>query len=539
MKELTDKQIQQLFPFPPRGKQEEIVKKILEAYRNGKQHVVLSLPTGGGKSVIAYAIAKYFNSAYVLTNQKILQEQYRKDLHVPYILGRNNYICKKDNNLTCELGVCKRETKLFCKDCPYLLHKDAARHSWITNMNYAYFLNIIKANQIEPRSILIMDEAHVLENELLKAGTIRITERILHILGIYNLTLPKVKESDYNKQTWLFSKLLPKLREQFLYYKNQIKTYQNFKFSRETQKLIHKYMALDRLVSILLEIQKELEDKQKIIIQSGEDFIDCKLLYGYNLFEKYFAKYGKVFLHMSATILNKEQYCKKLNLASEDVEYIEYESEFPIENRLIHYIPVGSLSWKNKAKTIPILIKKVEELLNTHKNEKGIIHTVNYELAEIITNELYDKPCGHRLLIPRGSNRQTILDTFYESKNPYVLISPSLTEGLDLKDELSRFCIICKMPFANISDKWIKTRMVLDQTWYNNFTAEQLIQMTGRSIRSKDDYATTYILDQDFMYFAQNNYYLLPQWWKNAVIERIKIKVTFCKMLPYTYNIFI
>ena len=31
MKEITDEQIIKLFPFPPRGKQLEIVKKIIEA----------------------------------------------------------------------------------------------------------------------------------------------------------------------------------------------------------------------------------------------------------------------------------------------------------------------------------------------------------------------------------------------------------------------------------------------------------------------------------------------------------------------------
>jgi Rad3-related DNA helicase len=80
------------------------------------------------------------------------------------------------------------------------------------------------------------------------------------------------------------------------------------------------------------------------------------------------------------------------------------------------------------------------------------------------------------------------------------------------------------MPYANISDKWIKTRMNLDVTWYNNFTAESLIQMTGRSIRSKTDFATTYILDEDFLRFAETNYYILPNWWKDAVVTDDYVK---------------
>lgn len=519
MKTLTDQKITDLFPFPPREKQLEIVRNILTAFLSGKKHVVLSLPTGGGKSVIAYAVANYFKEAYVLTNQKILQEQYKNDLGVPYILGRSNYICAQDANLTCEMGVCKRNAKEYCDKCPYLANRLTARNNWITNMNYAYYLNIIKARQLEFRSLLVMDESHVLENEMIKAGTIRLTEKICHTLGLIDIKFPKEKDSDYEKRRWLFNDVLPKLREQYLYYKGQIQQYTKFNFTKETKRIINRYMALERIVTIITEIKNELADHQKVIIQSGSDFIEFKVLYGYNLFEKYFASQANYFLHMSATILNKEQYCKKLNLSDDEVEYLEYESDFPVENRLIHYTPVGSLAWKKKSKTIPNLIKRVQSILQEHKNEKGIIHTVNYELAEIIVNELFEQDQGNRLLIPRGPNRQTILNTFYKSKNPYVLISPSLTEGLDLKDDLSRFCIICKMPYANISDKWVKTRLALDNTWYANFTAEQLVQMSGRSIRNKEDYATTYILDEEFMHFAESYHYLLPEWWKVAVVD--------------------
>lgn len=95
---------------------------------------------------------------------------------------------------------------------------------------------------------------------------------------------------------------------------------------------------------------------------------------------------GNKFLHMSATVLSKEQYCKNLGLNPNDTEYFAFDSVFPVQNRLIHYTPIGSLAWNKKSKTIPKLIPQVKSILNIHKNEKGIIHTVNYELAEIIIN---------------------------------------------------------------------------------------------------------------------------------------------------------
>lgn len=526
MSDYLENKIKGLFPYPPRGKQLEIVTRIIQAFNSGKQHVVLSLPTGGGKSVIAFAVANYFKEAYVLTNQKVLQEQYKRDLHVPYILGRSNYICNKNNSLTCEMGVCKRVTSDYCHDCPYIIDRNKAKEAWFSNMNYSYFLNLAKARNIPKRNLLVLDESHCLENELIQVGTIKLNNKLLKYLDCPTLTIPAVNESDSVKQNWLFNILLPDLKARYNDLRRQIKHIKDFGISKSGKALITKFTACERMVTIISEIESECKAYQRVIITSNEvdETIEYKVLYGYNLFEKYFSQVANKFLHMSATILNKEQYCKKLNLDYDDVEYLEYESDFPVENRLIHFTPVGSLSWKQKSKTIPKLIKRVEELLNRHNNEKGIIHTVNYELAEIICDQLYGTEAGRRLLMPKGKTRQTILETFYKSDKPYVLISPSLTEGLDLKDDLSRFCIICKMPYANISDKWIKTRMNLDVTWYNNFTAESLIQMTGRSIRSKTDFATTYILDEDFLRFAETNYYILPNWWKDAVVTDDYVK---------------
>jgi Rad3-related DNA helicase len=121
--------------------------------------------------------------------------------------------------------------------------------------------------------------------------------------------------------------------------------------------------------------------------------------------------------------------------------------------------------------------------------------------------------------MPRGNNRKIMLDTFYTSTKPYVLISPSLTEGLDLKEDLSRLCIICKVPYANLTDKWIKERMKENQEWYINQACTTMVQMTGRSIRSETDFATTYILDKDFLTLANSGINMFPKWWKDSVVS--------------------
>ena len=42
-------------------------------------------------------------------------------------------------------------------------------------------------------------------------------------------------------------------------------------------------------------------------------------------------------LMMSATILDKDAFCKSLGLAPEEVKFIQVPSDFPLQNRPIHY----------------------------------------------------------------------------------------------------------------------------------------------------------------------------------------------------------
>ena len=103
------------------------------------------------------------------------------------------------------------------------------------------------------------------------------------------------------------------------------------------------------------------------------------------------------------------------------------------------------------------------------------------------------------------------------TKEPTVLISPSLVEGIDLKGDLSKFSIICKVPYPNLMDPWIKARMEQDPLWYSAHTLSKIIQMTGRSIRTETDVAPTYILDSEFVNFYNRNINQFPNWWKRSV----------------------
>ncbi len=101
-------------------------------------------------------------------------------------------------------------------------------------------------------------------------------------------------------------------------------------------------------------------------------------------------------------------------------------------------------------------------------------------------------------------------------------IFQATNSGLDLKDNLSRFQIITKVPYPNKSDRWINAKRKEDEEWYYWQTALKLIQAYGRSVRSKEDWAKTYVLDSAFGYFVKKNQNILPIWFINAIKSRNK-----------------
>ena len=104
-----------------------------------------------------------------------------------------------------------------------------------------------------------------------------------------------------------------------------------------------------------------------------------------------------------------------------------------------------------------------------------------------------------------------------KSTEPTVLISPSLYTGLDLKDNLSRFQIIVKVPYPDLGDRWINEKRKINEQWYIWQTTLRLVQGYGRSIRSKEDSAITYVLDSGFENIVKRNENILPDWFTEAI----------------------
>tara|TARA_Y100000310_G_scaffold263121_1_gene273121 strand:- start:1945 stop:2706 length:762 start_codon:yes stop_codon:yes gene_type:complete len=210
---------------------------------------------------------------------------------------------------------------------------------------------------------------------------------------------------------------------------------------------------------------------------------------------------GKNVIMMSATILDHDAFCTMLGIDISQTEFISIPSPFPIQNRPIFSFGIGSMASQKIENTLPKLAMAVQEILDNHPREKGIIHCHTFRIAKYLKSSLKSR----RLLIHNSQNRDEVLQKHKKSKTSTVLLSPSMTEGVDLKDDISRFQIICKIPYPYLGDKLIRKKMNKWKWWYPLQTAKTIMQAAGRSVRSESDHAVTYILDSDWDKFYNRN----------------------------------
>ncbi|MNN86228.1 hypothetical protein D3C81_2036210 [compost metagenome] len=98
------------------------------------------------------------------------------------------------------------------------------------------------------------------------------------------------------------------------------------------------------------------------------------------------------------------------------------------------------------------------------------------------------------------------------------MVSPSLTTGTDLKDDLSRFQILVKLPWASLADQRVAKKVEMDGDWYVVEMLRVLVQAAGRSTRDKDDYSTSYVLDTSFYSWVVKYRKILPKQFLKRII---------------------
>jgi Rad3-related DNA helicase len=540
----------------PREGQIKAIEEILEYYDKGIKNVVCDAPTGVGKSAIAVTVARFLAAnhkiptfkndenhynvgAYFLTTQKILQQQYIRDFEsearggMLELKSSTNYTCGYDERQSC--GESKRALvalgknadgtnwKKHCtQNCVYNMAKKDFLHGLLGITNYSFFLaETTYVGKLEPRELLVLDECHNAEHEICKFIEVEITDRFCKkYLGI-NLSSYDDPDKLFK---WMSDKYKPALGSMFEQVKKSLSMFKDndggFGNDEMFKTLVKQNDLLDKhICKVNRFIERFQPDSWIINRERRKDHrgdrvsLQFKPIDAIAWADSYLLRYGDKKLLMSATVLDKKAFCSSLGLEESKTGYLSLPSSFPATNRPIHYMPVGKMSMKEIDDTLPVMVEAIKELLKAHINDKGIIHTANFRVARYIHDVLNDP----RLLIHNDVDRDKVLKQHYDSAEPTVLISPSMTEGCDFSYDLARFAIIAKLPYPSLGDKSLKKRIARDPWYYDYLTVRSFVQALGRGVRSNTDTCVTYILDSCFSAFKNKNRGIIPQYIHDAI----------------------
>lgn len=568
---MTDRNLQfyNVLKVPFREGQEELINKFIDfAKQNNKKYLLFQGATGIGKSLIALTSAKYLAknmpdfSMFITSSKNILLDQYSRDYdkHISIIKGKSNYPCLLDKNYTYADAPCQANKNIrckFCSECPYRQALATALQDPIVFTNlYFLLLELDYAKRFQKRDLLIIDEAHSVESVLVDYRTISYSEANIK-------KIQKIIDDIVTNKHPLYVSISNQLDEKdiTLVDADVLKTI-NTDNLKEVEVILTKIQyVVDSILSAIMsrinDIQidnntdestrsaykslmrhKSVLDNYSIKIKNyfnnkDEDWVcapyfskklnkhtgfELKPLNAKVVASKILNKIAHKIIFMSATIGNKELFCKDLGLDSYRTDYIDTVSNFPIENRRIYLKYAGVFNYINKDKFLKSAVNIIDNIIDSYpKNYKGVIHTSNYEQSYYI--ERHSRHAS-RIYTHFSNDKDKVLSNFMSSTSG-ILCSPSCKEGLDLKGDLCRFQIILKCPWGDLSDKVTKKRLDLEggREWYTNEVCKNIEQAYGRGVRSVTDKCDCYILDESFQRILEHYPHLLSNYFKEAIVK--------------------
>ncbi|HEV8583823.1 MAG TPA: helicase C-terminal domain-containing protein [Methylomirabilota bacterium] len=500
--------------------------------------LVVEAPPGVGKSHLAVTLARWSGDAYLLTSQKLLQDQYEREFGdlVQLVKGRDNYACERypDARVPTSLGMCRRPRGPLCQ-CPYARAKAAALAGPVFCANTWYFATLRHwhAEQLRRRRLLVVDEAHNLEGQLVNVYAVRFTGS--EMKEWFGAPLPRFETADEYRP--VLAPHLERLDAELEAIARALETvrppdlepdaFLQMPPSREEVVLLERRDALEGALARLRAFV-EGETAEWVVRYPPELNATLELtpLAVAAEARALLSECAEITVLLSAYLGPATVVAETLGVPPEQVRAFATPSPFPLEQRPIVYRPVGALSRTNLAALEPALFAEIVAILGAHPRDKGLIHVASYALARRLMADVAQRAPAEarRLIFVESSDaKAAALDRHRASPAPTVLVSPSLREGVDLPDDFLRFQIVTKVPYPDLGDPWTAARRARDPRWYAVETAKALVQAYGRSCRHAEDHGVTYVLDAQFERFLQHNRALLPEWFLDAAHRALKV----------------
>lgn len=521
--------IESEFPAPSyRGNQREALSDIRAAFEAGNDVVLVRAPTGSGKSLLARAICgaartveeaepKQATGAYYTTPQvsqldDVAGDPLLSDLQV--IRGKGNYTCILPTEETTPVNraPCVRERGYDCSvkhRCPYFSDRAIASNRAIAAMTLAYFMQTAGSEVFRTRDVCVIDEAHGLAEWAEMYATIDLGPR----------TVPMWEELSVPEE--------PSVSCAARYAESLSQTCSRRKDDLLAQEELTPDEAAerDRLQELIGELDwfvKDVRDPDSpttwTVDEGEEGSLSIKPMNPERYLSHTVWDRANRFALLSATILNKEAFCRGVGLDPDRVALVDVGHTFPVENRPLYDVTQGKMTYDERDETIPKVARALTRIMAEHSDEKGIVHAHSYAIQDRLATLLTDFGVGDRVRTHDREDRDAALEAWKRSEGADVFLSVKMEEALDLVGDLARWQVVCKAPYLNTNDSRVAHRLERGQwAWYHRAALRTVIQACGRVVRSPDDYGATYFADSSLLDLFDRARSDMPPWFAEQV----------------------
>lgn len=467
---------------------------------NNESVTVQVVPTGGGKSV-CYVTSAILNSGrtLILTSTKGLQDQLSSEFgdYLSVVKGQSAYRCKV-SGYPVSHGPCHWGYRCQLKDqgCEYYDAISRANRASIVVSNYSFwFAN--DSTVLGSFTTLVCDEAHDTVDQLL--GSLSCSIRRDDVARMSQFPQPGKGMNYYLAWGHI---LAQRIEDKISDKKRAGKTDDNDAI---------------RLLNLKHKVEKLKKVRQdNWVAEHKGGTIDFEPIWPGRLTESYLTRGIPRVLFTSATVTRKTMEL----LGIKNYTYTEYPSYFPINRRPVYYIPSSRVDHKAGTAEINAWLAKIDQIVGSRPNTKGIIHAVSYDRCKRI---VHSSSYRDRMIMHDSSTTQMMVERFKNSTEPKILVSPSVVTGFDFPYDTCRWMIVAKVPFPDGRGEAMQARQKIDPDYGMYLTTQSVIQACGRGMRAPDDQCEVFIVDSHWDWFSSKYRRLMQNWFLQAVKKIVLI----------------
>jgi Rad3-related DNA helicase len=528
--------IPESFPAPSfRGNQEQALADIRDAFAAGNDVVLVRAPTGSGKSLLARSImgaartveeadpaqptGAYYTTPQVSQLDDVESDDLLEDFRV--IRGKNNYDCilPGEHDTPVDQAPCVRKKGFDCTvrhRCPYFSDRAIASNQPIAAMTLAYFMQTAGSDVFRMRDVCVVDEAHGLAEWAEMYATVELGPRRVPVWD--DVDVPDVTEAtgDPVEGAVRFSEQLLERCEA-----EKDRLVAKPELTPEEAARRDRLQELRSELSYFVEDYRDRHSPTTWVVDQPDGAggpITIKPLDPAKYLKHTVWDRGSKFALLSATILNKEAFCRGVGLDPDDVALVEVGHTFPVENRPLFDTSQGKMTYEHRDETLPRIADLLVRLMAKHADEKGLVHCHSYGIQEQLADRLAELGVAGRVRVHDRENRDAQLEAWKASDEPELFLSVKMEEALNLEGDLCRWQVLCKAPYLNTKDSRVEQRLEDGQwAWYYRAALRTVIQACGRVVRSPEDYGATYLADDSLLELFDRASTDIPDWFQKQV----------------------